>query len=194
VNILYEIGKGLFYVYFKLFNRLEIRGLENFPEDKSVLLCSNHISNLDPPLVGSAAPRMVHFMAKEELFKNPIAKGILNGVGAFPIKRGMSDKQAIRKAMALLKDNKVVGLFPEGTRSKTRELGKGLTGAGFFALRSNSHIVPCAVTGSYKPFHKVIVTFGRPIDFSSLREEKASAKEATEKIMEEIGYLLVGDK
>ena len=122
-------------------------------------------SNLDPPTVGIAAPRQVHFMAKEELFSAPVLGKILPHINAFPVKRGMSDREALRKGLGVLKEGKVLGLFPEGTRSETGELGKGLAGAGFFALRSKAQIVPCAVIGPYKPFKRLKVVFGKPIEF-----------------------------
>ena len=82
----------------------------------------------------------------------PVLKMILPHVNAIPIKRGMSDRNALRKGLGVLKDGNVLGLFPEGTRSKTGELGEGLAGAGFFALRTEAKVVPCAVIGNYKPF------------------------------------------
>ncbi|TLS35946.1 lysophospholipid acyltransferase family protein [Pseudalkalibacillus caeni] len=187
---LYDIGKGLFKGYFKLFNRIEVEGLENVPVSKGVLLCSNHINNLDPPLVGVACPRQVHFMAKAELFDIPVLGAAVRNVGAFPVKRGMGDKQALRSGMEILSNEGVLGLFPEGTRSKTGKLGKGLSGAGFFAVRPGVLVVPCAITGSYKPFQTVKITFGNPMDLSLLKEEKGAAKKATEVIMNEIQELL----
>jgi len=98
----------------------------------------------------------------------------------------MSDREALRTGLKYLKEGKVVGLFPEGKRSKNGEVGKGLAGAGFFALRSNAHIVPCAIIGPYKPFKKLKVVYGKPIDFTELRENKVSADIATDVIMAEI--------
>ena len=89
---------------------------------------------------------------KKNYFDVPILKSILPGVHAFPVKRGMSDRDALRRAIKLLKDGEVVGLFPEGTRSKDGQLGKGFSGAGFFALRGDANVVPCAIIGPYKPF------------------------------------------
>ncbi|MGX1193218.1 1-acyl-sn-glycerol-3-phosphate acyltransferase [Metabacillus sp. SLBN-84] len=186
----YQFAKGVVAsVFFPLY-RIEIHGKEHFPKDGAVLLCSNHIDNLDPPTVGICAPRQVHFMAKEELFQVPVLGGIVRKVGSFPVKRGMSDREAIRKGLNVLKDGGVLGLFPEGTRSKDGKLGKGLAGAGFFALKSDASIVPCAIIGTYKPFQKVRVYFGPPIDFAPLREKKTSADEATELIMSKIAELL----
>lgn len=186
----YQFAKTAVFSVFKPLYRLEIVGTEHFPEKGAVLLCSNHIDNLDPPTVGITAPRPVHFMAKEELFRVPIIKSLISGLGAFPVKRGLADRDAIRKGLSVLKAGEVLGLFPEGTRSKTGELGKGLQGAGFFALKSNAYVVPCAIIGPYKPFKKVKVIYGEPIDFTSYRKEKISAEQATEIIMNEIRVLL----
>lgn len=186
----YQFAKGVVAsVFFPLY-RIEVKGKEHFPKDGAVLLCSNHIDNLDPPTVGISAPRQVHFMAKEELFRVPVLGGIVRKVGSFPVKRGMSDREALRNGLNVLKEGGVLGLFPEGTRSKDGKLGKGLAGAGFFALRSNALVVPCAVIGTYKPFRKVKVFFGEPINLDPLRERKATAEEATELIMSKIAELL----
>jgi 1-acyl-sn-glycerol-3-phosphate acyltransferase len=187
---LYPFGKALCSGMLYPIYQFEVIGKENFPTDGGVLLCSNHISNLDPPTVGIAAPRQVHFMAKEELFSAPVLGKILPHINAFPVKRGMSDREALRKGLGVLKEGKVLGLFPEGTRSETGELGKGLAGAGFFALRSKAQIVPCAVIGPYKPFKRLKVVFGKPIEFDDYRKNKVSAEEATDIIMNEIGQLI----
>ena len=187
---LYSFAKAAVYGVLKPIYRFEVIGKENFPAEGGVLLCSNHIDNLDPPVVGINAPRPVYFMAKEELFNVPVLGKILPDLNAFPVKRGMSDREALRKGLGILKEGNVLGLFPEGTRSKTGQLGKGLAGAGFFALRSESHVVPCAIIGPYKAFSKLKVVYGKPIDMKELRERKASAEETTELIMSEIGKLI----
>jgi 1-acyl-sn-glycerol-3-phosphate acyltransferase len=187
---LFSFGQFLCRVFFRIFYRVELIGKENIPDDDGVLLCSNHIHNLDPPLVGCFLKRKTRFMAKAELFEAPILKTLLPKLGAFPIRRGMSDRQALRTGLKLLNDSELIGVFPEGTRSKTGTLGKGLTGVGFFALRSEAAVVPCAVIGSYKPFSKLKVIYGQPIDMATLRNEKASAEQATEQIMTSIQQLL----
>ncbi|WP_071459984.1 lysophospholipid acyltransferase family protein [Bacillus massilinigeriensis] len=187
---IYTITKNLVYGVLKPIYRFEVIGNKNFPKDGGVLLCTNHIDNLDPPVVGITAPRPVHFMAKAELFDVPFLGRIVQRLNAFPVKRGMSDREALRKGLAILKEGKVLGLFPEGTRSKTGELGEGLAGAGFFALRSNANIVPCAIIGPYKAFRRLKIVYGEPISFEDLRSRKASAEEATERIMNEIRKLI----
>lgn len=187
---LYSFAKTVVYAALKPIYRFEVIGIEKFPKEGGILLCANHIDALDPPVVGINAPRPVNFMAKEELFNIPILKNILPGVNAFPVKRGMSDRDALRMAIKLLKNGEVVGLFPEGTRSKDGKLGKGFSGAGFFALRGDANVVPCAIIGPYKPFRKLKIVFGDMIDIQPFRERKASADEVTEVIMESIGVLL----
>ncbi|PYZ99185.1 1-acyl-sn-glycerol-3-phosphate acyltransferase [Alteribacter lacisalsi] len=173
-----------------MFFRVRVIGRENIPADGGVLLCSNHINNLDPPFLGAFLKRDTRYMAKSELFTKPVLKGLLPKLGAFPIRRGMSDRQALRTGLGLLKEEEMIGVFPEGTRSRTGELGKGLAGIGFFALRSRAEVVPAAITGSYKPFSRLTIVYGKPVNMEKLREEKVSAEEATEAIMEEIRGLL----
>ncbi|KAA0966148.1 1-acyl-sn-glycerol-3-phosphate acyltransferase [Sporosarcina sp. ANT_H38] len=191
---LYPLGKLLSSAVFYPLYRIKVIGAENFPKEGGVLLCANHIDNVDPPVVGITSPRPVHFMAKEELFKMPILKSILPKVNAFPVKRGMSDREAFRNTLKILKSGKVVGMFPEGTRSKTGELGKGLAGAGFFALKGDAVVVPCAIIGPYKAFKRLKVVYGKPLDMSSYRENRTSAEDVTEVIMSEIQKLIEQNK
>ncbi|GEK35609.1 lysophospholipid acyltransferase family protein [Kurthia sibirica] len=186
----YHFAKSLVNTALKPLYRMDIIGKEHFPKEGGVLLCSNHIHELDPPMVGITSPRPVNFMAKEELFNMPVLKGILPKVHAFPVKRGFSDRQALRTAVNLLKDGQVVGLFPEGTRNRTGTLGKGFSGAGFFALRGNAVVVPCAIIGPYKAFKRLKVVYGEPIDMEPYRERKAKPEEVTEVIMAHIQLLL----
>ncbi|MEH6945889.1 lysophospholipid acyltransferase family protein [Bacillus sp. JJ634] len=187
---LYRFARNVVKIILTPIFRIQTVGRESFPKDGGVLICANHIDNLDPPVVGITSPRDIHFMAKEELFHAPILKQLLPNINAFPVKRGLSDKGALKMGLKILKDGEVLGLFPEGTRSKTGELGKGLAGAGFFALRTNAVVVPCAIIGPYKPFRKLKVVYGKPVDFSQYREQKLSAEEATEIIMDEIRKLI----
>lgn len=186
----YSFVRSVVYAILKPVYRIEVIGKENIPAEGGVLLCANHIDNLDPPVVGITAPRPVHFMAKDELFSVPLLGKIVPHLNAFPVKRGMSDREALRKGLAILKEGKVLGLFPEGTRSKTGEMGKGLAGAGFFALRSDAHIVPCAIIGPYKAFQKLRVVYGKPIDMALVKENKLNAEQATDLIMSEIQKLI----
>jgi 1-acyl-sn-glycerol-3-phosphate acyltransferase len=187
---LYSFAKGLTSLVFNPLYRVEVKGTENIPASGSVLICSNHINNFDPIIVGISVKRPIHFMAKEELFRVPVLGPLVPKLNAFPVKRGMSDREALRKGLKVLKENQVLGLFPEGTRSKNGKLGKGLAGAGFFATRSEAVVIPCAIIGPYKMFSKLKVVFGTPIDIDKLREQKASAEETTDTIMNAIKELI----
>lgn len=193
--MMYRIFRRMFYILFRLFYRWEVVGLENIPPKGPVILCSNHISLMDPPLVGSAFfHRQVYFMAKEELFHIPVISFLLRKFGAFPVKRELSDRRAIRTALQVLKDEQILGIFPEGTRSRTGKLGKGNSGVALFALRSDALVIPVAVIGPYRLFGRLKVVYGSPVDLSQFKEDKESGGElfqkATEKIMSEIQKLL----
>lgn len=187
---LYKFAKTIVSVLFFPLFRIKVIGKENVPKNGPVIICSNHISNLDPPVVGITSPRNIYFMAKGELFEKPFLGKLLLSIQSFPVKRGLQDRNALRKGLGILKEGKTLGLFPEGTRSKTGKLGEPLSGAGFFALRSNAAIVPCAVIGPYKPGKRLTVIYGEPINMDPLRAAKSSAKEAADTIMEEIGKLI----
>lgn len=186
----YSFAKVVVNGVFRPFYRLDVVGAEHIPKEGGVLLVCNHISNYDPIVLGLTNPRPIHFMAKQELFNVPILRSIVTRLNAFPVKRGMSDRQALRTGLKILNEGNVLGLFPEGTRHKSGELGKGFAGAGFFALRTNAQVVPCAIIGPYKVFSKIRVIYGKPIDMDELRKNKASSHEVAEIIMNEIGKLL----
>ncbi|MEN1969139.1 lysophospholipid acyltransferase family protein [Lentibacillus sp. N15] len=186
---LYKFAKFVISLLFFPLYRIRVVGEHHVPKTGPVIICSNHISNLDPPIVGITSPRGIHFMAKGELFTKRFIGRLLLALQAFPVKRGLSDRNALRKGLGILKEGHTLGLFPEGTRSKTGELGEPLAGAGFFALRSNAAIVPCFITGPYKPFRKQTVIYGKPMDIDFYRKNKSSPREAAEAIMAEIKKL-----
>ena len=130
-------------VYFRL-RRL---GIEHIPEG-GVILASNHRSFLDPFAIGCCLGRPIYFVAKQELFKNPMLGWILNCLGAFPIKRGASDDESVATSLALLEHGQAVVIFPEGTRIRTGSLGSPRRGVGRLALQSGKPVVPIAVTNS----------------------------------------------
>ncbi len=169
---------------------VQVIGSENFPMSGGVLLCSNHISNWDPPLVGVNTSRPVHFMAKEELFRKFFLRKLFTSLHAFPVKRKAKDTSALRTSLKLLEDGHVLGIFPEGTRSKDSTLGKGRVGAGYFALKSNAQVVPCAIIGPYKAFKPVKLIYGKPIDMLTYRKEKMSPEDVSQIIMKHIGLLI----
>lgn len=187
---LYTFAKTVVAILFFPLYRIKVIGKENVPTNGPVIICSNHISNFDPPVVGITSPRDIYFMAKGELFEKPILKTLLPGIQAFPVKRGLSDRNALRKGLEILENGNVLGLFPEGTRSETGRVGKPLAGAGFFALRSNATIVPCAIIGPYKPLKRLTVIYGKPVDIEYYRLNKVSANDTAVAIMSEVETII----
>ncbi|HJV46538.1 MAG TPA: lysophospholipid acyltransferase family protein [Bacillota bacterium] len=191
--LLYRFFRALFRILYRVVYRWEIIGLHHIPEGKGVILCSNHIHNLDPPFIASPIKRQVFFMAKEELFGIPIISFLITRFGTFPVKRGQADRASLKRSLQILKEGKILGIFPEGTRSKTGQLGKPLPGAALFALKSDAAVIPVAVIGQWRPFRRMRVVYGQPIELTIYRQNKItteSTNEASRLIMEEIQKLL----
>ncbi|USG63535.1 1-acyl-sn-glycerol-3-phosphate acyltransferase [Brevibacillus ruminantium] len=189
----YRSFRAFFRFIFSVFYRWQVIGAEHIPKEGPVILCCNHISLWDPPLLGSGIDRQVHFMAKEELFRIPVISFLITKFGAFPVKRGAGDRAAIRATLKLLEEGKIFGIFPEGTRSKSGELGSGLSGVSMFALKSNAAVIPVAIKGPYKLFRPIKIVYGQQVDISQYRERKTDSetmRETTDLIMSHIKSLL----
>ncbi len=160
---------------------LEARGVSHIPREGGVLLVSNHISLLDPIIVGSAANREIHFMARSGLFHVPGLNKLITTFNAFPVNRGKPDLGALRKTLSLLKNGNAVLIFPEGTRSVDGNLDKAHDGACFIAHRAGVPTIPVFHSGAEKMLPrgsnrlrraKLRVRFGEPIDFSKIVESE----------------------
>jgi 1-acyl-sn-glycerol-3-phosphate acyltransferase len=182
----YEFCRGLLRGVFAVAYRLEATGEENIPKEGGVLLCSNHISVLDPITVGIRIKRKIKFMAKAELFKVPVLGPVITRLGAFPVKRGGVSKESIKTSLTILRNGEMMGIFPEGTRHS--DSGAAKKGAATFALRSGAAVVPVAIVGDYKLFRKMRVIYGAPLDLTEFKEmESGEAVEAvTDNIMSRI--------
>ena len=191
---LYGFCEIIFPWIFKIWLRWEVCGRENIPAEGPVVIAANHLSLLDPPVLGAAATRKVHFMAKSELFKPAWFGALIRKLGAFPVRRGAMDRDAIKTGLTILKENKVLAVFPEGTRSKTGELGRAGGGAFMMAVKCKAKIVPAYIYGTDLKRHpgwpKVRVIFGKPMEYDpdmgtgreSLDELGASWKEEVLKL------------
>ncbi|MCL5779868.1 1-acyl-sn-glycerol-3-phosphate acyltransferase [Desulforamulus profundi] len=188
-TVLRVIIRGILLVW----RRWEVIGLEHLPAKGGLVVVSNHVSNLDPVVVGCALTRRIHFMAKVELFKIPVLATIITLLGAFPVNREKSDRHAIRKALELLQTGNVVGVFPEGTRSKTGELQKPHIGAAMLAVKANVPILPMALKGTRGSLDKITVVIGEPVYLPELwrgRPGKEELEALSEQVMGKISGLL----
>jgi len=182
-RVLWIVGIGIF----KLFFKLNIQGKEKIPKKGGLVIAANHRSYLDPIVVALVTPRKMNFMAKKELFTNPIFGYLIHKLGAFPLKRDNLDKSAYQKALRVLKEGRILTLFPEGTRSLTGKLGKLKEGPVRLAICSKVPIIPVVITGTEKalpPGRKLIrpgkikVNVGNPILPQNFKEGKRRGGES----------------
>lgn len=189
----YSLIKLIGTAIFKLCFRFKVIGIENVPLTGPLVIASNHASLLDPPIIGVATNRPVHFMAKQELFKNPILGYIFKKLGSFPVKRGTADRVAIKNGIDILKSNGVLAIFPEGTRNKTTHVRKPAPGALMMASAAKAVIVPVAVVGTQKiAFFKTFkVVFGEPIYLDKTKKyKKDDLNELSKGLMQKIQTML----
>jgi len=167
-----------------------ILNLERIPRKGPVILYANHASWWDPVFLGLLVNRPVHFMAKAELFKTRLGRWFLTNIGAFPVKRGSADIGSVKKALKLLKHGKVFGIFPEGTRIKTGELGTFMRGVAGIAHHSRAPIIPIAIHhNKYRLFVRVTAVVGEPVDLSAYYPHKMDSTVANG-IMEDLARSL----
>ncbi len=162
----YSVARFIVNVVLRIFYRIDVEGLENVPMKGRLAICSNHSNNLDPLMISIIFPRQIYWMAKKELFKNKALGFILKKIGIFPVDRGDSDISAIKNALRILKDEKVLGIFPEGGRVKGFDLNNAKPGIGLLTAKSKSVVLPIYIYSDYKLFNKVKINIGKPIDLS----------------------------
>lgn len=176
----YRVAKFIVNIVFRVIFRIEINGRDNVPEKGPIVLCSNHKSNLDPVILGIAFPRPIIFMAKQELFKNRFLSKLITALGAFPVDREGSDIGAIKTSFRVLKQEQVLGIFPEGTRVERMDLDNAKPGIALISIKSKSPIVPVYIDSEYKLFSEIVVNIGEPIYFDEYYNQKLEAEDYLE--------------
>ena len=174
-NYLYKFCKIIYTVLLKILFRPRVLGIHNIPKEGSLIFAGNHKHAVDPVIVMSSTKRIVHYMAKEELFKGIHGK-LFEKIGLIKVYRSKSNPVAIMQAEKILENGGTIGIFPEGTRNKTnQELLKFRHGTVLIAKRSNTKIVPFAIRGEYRLFRKGLeIEFAEPIDVSNMEIEEAN--------------------
>lgn len=178
--MLYSIAKGIVWVFFHIFYRIDVKGYDNIPNDRGALVCPNHFHWFDPLLVAICFKRPVKFMAKYELFQKPILGFLLRKIYAYPVKRGEADLSAMRNTLRILKDKQLVGIFPEGTRIKGEKLGEANPGVAVFSIKTGSPAIPVLILGNYKPFTRMSITIGKPVELSQYKKDKMTNEDYLE--------------
>ncbi|WP_306485190.1 1-acyl-sn-glycerol-3-phosphate acyltransferase [Anaerococcus sp.] len=168
--------------------RIRVKGLENIEETDKIIVCANHKSLLDPIFLAISLPQRIYFMAKKELFDKPFVGGFLKALGAFPVDRFGRDLKALRASVALVNEEKILGIFPEGTRVKEAKRENVKDGVAFIALKAKADIMPVEIISTYKPFRKSEILIKKPIavnEFASLKNKEAM-KKMTDRVYDKI--------
>ena len=188
---LYTFAKNTIRIIGTVVWRLRAYGTENVPMSGPLLVACNHVSNLDPPLMGSCCPRQISYMAKKELFEIPILGPAIAAVGAYPVDREGSARAAIKRSLEVLDEGGCVGIFPEGGRNVDGDK-EPRTGIALLASLSKAPVVPACIVGSGQAnrLHQIKVAFGKPLrlpqDRKATREDLAKF---TDDVMAAIGAL-----
>ncbi len=192
--MLYKFGRALFQLYFFLFHRVNVEGREKIPKTGPLLIYANHPNVLDMFLLAVNMPRQVYYMAKAELFENWFLAAILRGLGAFPVNRGKGDIGSVKTVLKLLKAEKTVGIFPEGTRSRGKDPKRRKGGAALFAYKTGVPVLPVGIDGNFKLFGKLRMVIGDPFVLEKPGDghpTKEDLTAATGEIIDKI-YALIG--
>ena len=187
---LYALVRGIVSPFLRVYFRMHVSGVEHVPEAGAAIIAPNHKSFLDPFFIAVRIPRQLRFMAKTELIEAPYG-GLLVRLGAFPVRRGQSDSDALETAREILRQGGLLALFPEGTRVRDPDqLGNPRRGAGRLALDSGAPLVPCAITGTERLFlgplpkpRRVQVAFSEPIPVAHLASTPKAATDVVDEAL-----------
>lgn len=200
MRLFYDAATTTMKVLLMALTRWRVEGKENVPRTGPLIVVANHHNLIDPPLLGASVPRRISFMAKEELFRSRMVRAIVQGYGAFPVRREQLDRVAMRTALAALQNGGVLGMFPEGKRSPNAQLQSPQPGTSLLAAHSGVPLLPVGITGSeqvkgigfilHRP--QITVTIGCPFLLPSAGEKLTRSRLAqhSDSIMEHIAELL----
>lgn len=201
MTFLYRCAQTIFFLYFKIFHRFRVSGLEHVPSDGAFLLASNHVSFFDPPALGCRVPRDLHYFARKSLFKGLLGK-LITAFNSIPVDRESSDVSSFKKALKVLEKGSPLLVFPEGTRSLDGSLQAAKAGVGLIAIKASVPVLPARVIGGFEILGKgckwpkigsrLTIVYGPLLQIETLDPGPKTAKRSqivADAIMEAIGNL-----
>ena len=192
-DAVWAVGRATIGTAVKIAAPLRVYGAERVPLEGGLVVAANHFSWIDPPALGAAIPRTLYFMAKAEVYRVPGLGELMRSFGAFAVRRGESDREAVRTMRQIVRDGHALGLFVEGTRQRSGVPGPVLPGAAMVAINEEVPVVCAAIYGSYEwrpgSFRPVSVAWGTPMTFDGLPRGGKGYKEASVEIEREIRKL-----
>jgi len=192
-DAVWGVGRATIGNAVKLMAPLRGYGVERVPLSGGLVVAANHFSWIDPPALGAVSPRTLYFMAKVEAHRVPGLGQLIRSFGGFPVRRGESDRDAVRTMRRIVRDGHALGLFAEGTRQTSGVPGPVQPGAAMVAITEEVPVIPVAIHGSqsWRPgnFHPVSLAWGQPMDFAGLPRGGKGYKEASREIEREIRRL-----
>ena len=181
---------GLYQVVY----RIKIVVEENLPKEGGYIICGNHVNTIDAAAIVLFSKKKVHFIGKHDLFKVGILRWLAHLFDVIPIKRNTQDLEAMKRCLKVLKNDGILGIFPEGTRNGLQKQEKVKGGAAFMAMRAKKPIVPVGIQGTFKPFTKVVLNYGKPMTFENYDvQNKEHVEIVTNEVMNNI-IMLTNDK
>ncbi len=176
----YTVVKTIAFVLFKIIFRVRVSGAINVPAEGRLVLCANHMSNWDPIVLAAFFPRKIAWMGKKELFEKKIMAIPLSWLGVFPVDRQIADITAVKTALRILKDERVLGIFPEGTRVKEYDPDNAKAGVALLAIKAKAPVLPVFIRSTYKLFSPVEIIIGSPEDYAASNPGKLENEKYTE--------------
>ena len=192
-DMVWAVGRPTIGTAVTVATRLRVYGRERVPSEGGLVVASNHFSWVDPPVLGAAIPRTLYYMAKVEAHRVPGLGQLMRSFGAFSVRRGESDRDAVRTMRQLVGDGHALGLFVEGTRQRSGVPGPVQPGAAMVAINEEAPVICAAIYGSFEwrlgNFNPVSVAWGAPLSFDGLPRGGKGYKEASAEIEREIRTL-----
>lgn len=170
--VFYRICQVIGNIIFRLVFRVKVIGKKNIPKEGGAIICANHTSNFDPVILGVFINRPIHYMAKKELFDNFFLRIIISSLGAFPVDRNSADLSTIRNSIRILRNEKILGIFPEGTRSINHKTNNVKPGIAFMSIKGKAPVIPVYIDANYRIFRTINIIIGKPIYLDQYYDKK----------------------